>query len=168
MATITVRCRQSERCAFACQVVNIEVRFAGKNQRIVVFVLPVVAIVLILCCTPLVDLTSHEVGVFALSSLFLVLGIGLFNLGADVAMSPMGEQIGSGLTKSRKLSVLLSVCFAMGVLITVAEPDLSVLSNQIAEKIPPLVLILAVGVGVGAFLLLGVLKTVLGKSLAPI
>ena len=50
----------------------------------------------------------------------------------------MGEQIGSGLTKSRKLSVLLSVCFAMGVLITVAEPDLSVLSNQIAEKIPPL------------------------------
>ena len=70
-------------------------------------VLPVVAIVLILYCTPLIDLTSHEVGVFALSSLFLVLGIGLFNLGADVAMSPMGEQIGSGLTKSRKLSVLL-------------------------------------------------------------
>ncbi len=70
-------------------------------------VLPVVAIVLILCCTPLIDLTSHEVGVFALSSLFLVLGIGLFNLSADVAMSPMGEQIGSGLTKSHKLSVLL-------------------------------------------------------------
>ena len=140
----------------------------GKIKESLFSVLPVVAIVLILCCTPLIDLTSHEVGVFALSSLFLVLGIGLFNLGADVAMSPMGEQIGSGLTKSRKLSVLLSVCFAMGVLITVAEPDLSVLSNQIAEKIPPLVLILAVGVGVGAFLLLGVLKTVLGKSLAPI
>ena len=76
-------------------------------------VLPVVAIVLILCCTPLKDLTSHEVGVFALSSLFLVLGIGLFNLGADVAMSPMGEQIGSGLTKSRKLSVLLFRVFLL-------------------------------------------------------
>lgn len=138
----------------------------SKIKESLMSVLPVVAIVLILCCTPFVDLSAREIVVFVVSALLLILGIGLFNLGADLAMSPMGEQIGAGLTKSKKLSVLLIVSFVMGVLITIAEPDLSVLANQIAEKINPILLIVAVGVGVGTFLLLGVLKIVFKKSLS--
>ena len=138
----------------------------SKIKEALISVLPVVAIVLILCCTPLVNLTGGEIAVFCVSALLLILGIGLFNLGADLAMSPMGEYIGSGLTKSKKLSVLLVVSFVMGVLITVAEPDLSVLAEQIENKVNPIVLIVSVGVGVGAFLLLGTLKILFKKSLS--
>ncbi len=65
----------------------------------------------------------------------LVLGIGFFNLGADIAMTPMGVQVGSGLSQQKSLGLLLSVCFTLGVLITVAEPDLQVLANQVSSVI---------------------------------
>ena len=66
-------------------------------------VLPVTLIVLVLSFTPLVEFSLKELIVFCVSAVFLVIGIGLFNLGADLAMTPMGEHVGSGLTKSRKL-----------------------------------------------------------------
>ncbi len=138
----------------------------SKVKEALISVLPVVGIVLILCATPLVDLSVKEIIMFVVSALLLILGIGLFNVGADLAMSPMGEYIGSGLTKSKKLSVLLIVSFTMGVLITVAEPDLSVLAGQISQKVDPIVLIVSIGVGVGLFLLLGVLKILFKKSLS--
>ena len=131
-----------------------------KTKESVFSVLPVVVLVLLLCCTPFVTLTGTEIGVFCVSAVLAVFGISLFNLGADIAMTPMGDYMGTGLTKSKKLSVLLTVCFAMGVLITVAEPDLSVLASQIAAKVNPTVLIVSVGAGVGVFLLLSVVKMV--------
>lgn len=142
--------------------------FFKKFKEAAVSVLPVAIIVLILNMTPLVTLSTTEVTVFIVSAVFLILGIGLFTLGADIAMTPMGEHIGAGLTKSRKLSLLLSVCFVMGLLITVAEPDLSVLANQVSDVINGTLLILAVGVGVGIFLLLSVLKMVFRKPLSSL
>ena len=138
----------------------------GKVKESLMSVLPVVVIVLILCATPLVDLSAKEMIVFSVSAVLLIVGISLFSVGADLAMSPMGDYIGSGLTQSKRLSVLLPVSFAMGVLITVAEPDLSVLANQIAEKVPPTVLIMSVGLGVGIFLLLGVIKILFKANLS--
>ncbi len=137
-----------------------------KIKEAMTSVLPVTAIVFILNLTPLVNLTATETTVFLISSLFLILGIGMFSLGADLAMTPMGEHIGAGLTKSRSVGLLLSVCFLMGLLITVAEPDLTVLAEQVSKVINGTVLILAVGVGVGIFLLLSVLKIVFKKSLS--
>lgn len=139
-----------------------------KLKESLMSVLPVVAIVLILCATPLVNLTAKEMIVFSVSAVLLIVGISLFNVGADLAMSPMGDYIGSGLTQTKKFSVLLPVAFAMGVLITVAEPDLSVLAEQIAEKINPTVLIVSVGVGVGVFLLLGVIKIIFKINLSSL
>ena len=131
-------------------------------------VLPVTLIVLVLSFTPLVSFSTKELLVFAVSAVFLVVGIGLFNLGADLAMTPMGEHVGSGLTKSRKLLLLLSVCFVMGVLITVAEPDLSVLAEQVKNAVEPMLLIVTVGIGVGFFLLLAIVKVVWKKDLSTI
>lgn len=140
----------------------------NKIKEAVISVLPVAAIVFLLNLTPLVNMTATELVVFSVSAFFLIVGIGMFNLGADLAMTPMGEHIGAGLTKSRILKLLLSVCFLMGLLITVAEPDLSVLATQAAKVINPTVLILFVGVGVGAFLLLSVIKIVFKKPLTSI
>ncbi|MBR2312627.1 MAG: DUF1538 family protein, partial [Clostridia bacterium] len=125
-----------------------------KCKEAMISVMPVTVIVLLLNLTPLVTVTALEMTVFLLSALFLVLGIGLFNLGADIAMTPMGVQVGAGLSKSRNVGLLLSVSFLLGVLITVAEPDLSVLASQVNAVVNGTALIVTVGVGVGLFLVL--------------
>ena len=108
----------------------------AKIKEALVSVLPVSLIVLALeLFSPFFVLSNTELIVFSISSVFLVIGIGLFNLGADMAMTPMGMQVGAGLSRSRRVSVLMLVCFALGVLITVAEPDLSVLAKQVSEAI---------------------------------
>ncbi|MBR1842384.1 MAG: DUF1538 domain-containing protein [Oscillospiraceae bacterium] len=139
-----------------------------KLHEALTSVLPVTLIVLVIYFTPLVDLTATELAVFLISAVMLIIGIGLFNLGADLAMTPMGEHVGEGLTKSRKLAVLLGVSFVMGLLITVAEPDLSVLASQVSAVIPGTLLIVTVGVGVGLFLLLAVIKIVFKKDLSSL
>ena len=131
-------------------------------------VLPVTLIVLLIAGTPLVALTGKEVLVFCVSSAALVVGIGFFNAGANAAMTPMGQHTGEGLSRSGKFGILLAVCFVMGVLITVAEPDLSVLAGQVSAVIPETRLVLTVGVGVGIFLLLAVLKILTARDLAPL
>jgi len=140
--------------------------FVKKFRESLVSVLPVAIIVVILNLTPLVNLTATELTVFLVSSVFLIFGIGMFNLGAEIAMTPMGEHIGSGLTKSKSIKLLLSVCFLMGLLITVAEPDLSVLADQVSGSINGTLLIVTVGVGVGLFLVLSVLKILFRKPLS--
>ena len=138
----------------------------GKLKESLISVVPVVVIVLILCATPLLNLSSGELVTFLICSVFLIIGIGLFNLGADISMSPMGSYMGTGLTKSRNLKLLLSVTFLMGLLITVAEPDLSVLASQVKDVFNETRLIITVGVGVGLFLLMAVLKIIFNKSLS--
>ena len=138
----------------------------SKLKEALVSVLPVSAIVLIISFTPLVQLSAKEIAIFCVSAFFLILGIGLFNLGADLAMTPMGQHVGEGLTKSRRLGILVSVCFIMGVLITIAEPDLSVLAGQVSAVIQEIQLIGAVGLGVGLFLVVAVLKIVFAKDLS--
>ncbi|MDE5911712.1 MAG: DUF1538 domain-containing protein [Clostridia bacterium] len=137
-----------------------------KLKESLISVLPIAIIVLIISFTPLAPLTATEQITFAVCAVMLILGIGLFNLGADLAMTPMGGHVGTGLTKSKKVLVLVSVCFIMGVLITIAEPDLSVLASQVSDVMNNTVLIVTVGVGVGIFLVIAVLKIVFHKSLS--
>lgn len=139
-----------------------------KIKEALFSVLPVAAIVFILNLTPLVNFTTTEMVVFGISAVFLVLGIGLFSMGADMAMTPMGEHAGAGLTKSKKLLLLIAVCFLMGLLITVAEPDLTVLAGQVEDVMNGGLLIFCVGLGVGLFLVLSVLKMVFHKPLSSL
>ncbi|MBQ8295135.1 MAG: DUF1538 domain-containing protein [Clostridia bacterium] len=140
-----------------------------KLKEATVSVLPVTAIVLLLNFTPLVNFSQEETAVFLICALALIAGMSLFNLGADIAMTPMGEHIGSGLSKTGKFKTLLIICFLMGLLITIAEPDLTVLAQQVKDIINSTLLTVTIGVGVGLFLVFGILKIVfrldLGKML---
>ena len=138
-----------------------------KLKDSLISVLPITAIVLIISFTPLAPLSQTEQITFAVCAVFLILGIGLFNLGADLAMTPMGEHVGTGLTKSKKVIILISVCFVMGVLITVAEPDLSVLAKQVSDVMNNTALIATVGVGVGIFLVLAVSALLIESGKKP-
>ena len=142
--------------------------FFEKLKEAFASVLPVTGIVLGLFFTPLVEISLKELIVFLVCAVFLIAGIGLFNLGADLAMTPMGEHVGAGLAKSRKLQLLASVCFIMGVLITVAEPDLSVLAEQVKQAVHPTLLVATIGIGVGLFLLLSIIKIVFKLELSTI
>ena len=140
----------------------------AKIQEALISALPITAIVYILALTPLFDMSATELITFTVGAVLLVLGIGLFNLGADLAMTPMGTHVGSGLSKQRKLGLLLAVCFVLGMLITIAEPDLQVLANQVSAVMNGTVLIYAVGIGVGAFLVIAILKIVFRVALSNI
>lgn len=121
-------------------------------------VLPITVIVMILHYT-LTPMTKGLFMLFAIGAVMLIFGMGLFTLGADVSMMPMGERIGAELTKSRKLLLLIVISFLMGYMITVAEPDLQVLAEQV-PSIPNSVIIGTVALGVGIFLVIAILRIV--------
>lgn len=81
-----------------------------------------------------------------------------------MAMTPLGEGVGSHIMKTKRLSILIIVCFVMGVIITIAEPDLQVLANQV-PSIPNETLIWTVALGVGVFLVIAVLRIIFKLSL---
>ena len=147
---------------------ELKISLGAKLKESLISVFPVTLLVFLLAVTPWVDITPRELTVFGLSALFLILGISFFNLGADMAMTPMGQYIGEGLTLSKKLGILLSVSFVMGLFITVAEPDLAVLASQVSAVMNGTVLIYTVGVGVGIMLLLGVVKILFHLDLSSI
>ncbi len=140
----------------------------GKIKEALLSALPITAIVYLMALTPWFDFSREEFISFTVGAVLLILGIGFFNLGADLAMTPMGTHVGSGLSKQKRLGLLLGVCFALGVLITVAEPDLQVLAKQVAGVMDGTLLIVAVGVGVGLFLVIAILKIVFKKVLSEI
>ena len=139
-----------------------------KIKEALISALPITAIVYVLALTPLFDMSATELITFTIGAVMLVLGIGLFSLGADLAMTPMGTHVGSGLSRQKKLGLLLGVCFVLGMLITIAEPDLQVLANQVSAVMNGTLLVYAVGLGVGAFLVIAILKIVFRRSLSQI
>ena len=142
---------------------TVKTRLYSKLREGVAAVLPIALIVMALCffVTPV---PTDLMLAFLIGTVMLILGLGLFTYGAEASMTPMGNYIGAKLTKSRKLLLILSVSFLLGVIITIAEPDLQVLANNVPH-INSTVLILSVSVGVGFFLLLCMLRILLGIQL---
>ncbi len=127
-------------------------------------VLPITLIVLVLCFT-IVPIESGTFLGFIVGALLVITGMGLFTLGADTAMTPIGEYVGTTVIGTKKLWIIVPVCFLVGVLITVSEPDLQVLASQLSQTIDFWTLILTIGVGVGVFLVIAFLRIVLRVKL---
>ena len=140
----------------------------AKILEALISALPIALIVYFMSLLPWFDFTVSELITFTVGAVLLALGIGIFNLGADLAMTPMGNHVGSGLSRQKKLWLLLAVCFVLGLLITVAEPDLQVLANQVKSVMNGTVLIYAVGFGVGGFLIIAILRIVFRQRLSNI
>jgi len=119
-------------------------------------VLPVAAIVFLLMVS-IVPVSGELFFMFFIGTVMLVVGIGLFTLGADTSMIIIGEEIGAKLVRLKKVWIILPVCFVIGVLVTVAEPDLKVLADQ-TPIVETQVMIWSVGLGVGLFLALAFLR----------
>jgi hypothetical protein len=118
-------------------------------------VLPITAIVLVISAV-LLPMPTDTILMFLVGAALLIIGMGFFTMGADMSMMPMGEGIGIHLTKSSKILLIIVVSFAMGVVITIAEPDLQVLAKQV--PISSSLIIMIVALGVGLFLVIAVLR----------
>ena len=119
-------------------------------------VLPVTIIVLVLCFS-ITPVSGGMLMTYLSGAVMVIIGMGLFTLGAETAMTPMGEYVGAQMTKSRKISIVISISLFVGIMITISEPDLQVLANQV-PTIPNLTLVLSVAAGVGAFLVVSMLR----------
>lgn len=127
-------------------------------------VLPITVIVLLLSIT-LVPLEVGTLLLFLTGAVLLIVGMGFFQLGAEMAMTPLGQGVGGRLMKSNRIILIVLVSFVLGVFITIAEPDLQVLANQV-PAIPNPVLIWTVAAGVGVFLIVAVLRILFHISLS--
>ena len=130
-------------------------------------VLPIMAIVLLLGIT-VAPLELNTIVCFLLGGALLIFGLTIFLLGVDTGILPIGERSGAALTAKRNLPLLLSVSFVIGFMVTIAEPDVQVLANQIKGVSPALnkwPLIFMIAGGVGLFVMTGLLRTVLNWHL---
>jgi len=135
-----------------------------KLKESLMSVLPITAIVLALSLT-IAPISTSAMMTFVIGSMMVILGMSLFTLGADMAMTPMGERVGAAMTKTRNTKLIVLVCFLIGVIITISEPDLTVLATQV-PSIPNMVIILSVAVGVGVFLVVALGRIMMGIRLS--
>lgn len=135
-----------------------------KFHEAVTSVLPITIIVILLCFT-IAPIPNNMFVAFIIGAIMLIGGMAFFTLGADTAMTPIGNKVGSCMTKSRRVWVIVLVSFFMGVIITVSEPDLQVLADQI-PTIKNAVIIIAVALGVGIFLVIAMLRILFGVPLS--
>ncbi len=138
-------------------------KFKEKLNETLKAVFPIIAIVLLLCFT-IAPISPSILMAFLIGAVLLTAGMLLFSIGAELSMTPIGERVGTTMTKSRKLSVMVFVSFILGFIITISEPDLQVLAGQV-PSVPNLVLILAVAVGVGCFLVVALLRMLFAITL---
>ena len=129
-------------------------------------VFPIVAIVLALSMT-LVPIDSGHMVLFLMGAVFLVFGMSLFTIGAEMSMQPLGTKIGVTIAAGRKVWLIAFVSFIIGIIITISEPDLQILARQISE-IPNMVLIVTVAIGVGIFLAIALIRIFVGVNLGII
>lgn len=127
-------------------------------------VIPIIAIVLLLCFT-IVPIPTSILMSFLVGAALLIVGMLFFNVGVDMSMTPMGERVGTIMTKSKNLPIMILISFVMGLIITVSEPDLQVLAGQI-PSIPNGVMILSVAAGVGVFLVIALLRMLFSIALS--
>lgn len=128
----------------------------NKFKESIISILPITLIVFILGLT-VTPLPIETLIQFTIACLFLVVGMSLFTLGADTAMVPIGQHMGSYLSKKNKPWLMIVSCLVLGTIVTIAEPDLTVLANQFSG-VNNWVFIITVGIGVGLFLILGLLR----------
>mgnify|MGYP000205033380 CR=1 FL=1 len=139
-------------------------KLSEKLKESLEAVVPIIAIVLILSFT-IAPVPPGILMAFIIGAILLIVGMMFFTLGAEMSMTPMGERIGTRIAQSKRLPVIIGLCFVLGFIITISEPDLQVLAGQV-PSVSNMTLILAVAVGVGIFLVAAVLRMLFSKPLS--
>lgn len=133
--------------------------FIDKLKESLSSILPIALIILVLAV--ILGVETYSFVLFLIGAALLIVGLSGFNMGADMSMLVIGEKIGSVVTHSRKIWLIALVSFVIGIIVTIAEPDLQILAGYVSGTINSWTLIIAVAVGVGIFLTIAMLRIVL-------
>ena len=141
--------------------------FWDKCRESAVSILPFFAIIMVLY---LVFLPFNLATTLALlvATLIMIVGMALFNVGVDMSTMKMGGYVGSHLSRSRKLSFMAILSFVLGFMVTISEPDLMVLAEQVPGISSKWVILITVSLGTGIFLLLSTIRTIFRLSIKKI
>ena len=131
--------------------------FAEKLKESAIAVLPIVIIVLVLGIFA-GNISAPALVNFGIGAVLLVVGMSLFGMGVDMSMMKIGRYIGSATSKTKNIIIMAIIATVMGFVITIAEPDLTVLAGQVPGLSTPWVIILTVGIGTGIFLALALIR----------
>ena len=134
-----------------------------KFKEALMAVLPIMGIVMALSFT-IAPITPSILLCFLVGAFMVILGMMFFTLGAETSMTPMGEAVGTKMTQSKNVWLIIIMSFVLGIIITISEPDLQVLASQV-PSVPNMTLILAVAIGVGVFLVFAMLRMLIGVAL---
>ena len=124
---------------------------------------PVIVIIFIMSLSTLTPLTNDDYIMLGIGAVVLIVGLALFQIGASSSLSKVGEYMGASLSKQRRLWIVILFAFLLGTLITCAEPSILIVSTQI--NINRFVLIGAIAAGVGIFVVIGIIRIFIQKSL---
>ena len=148
--------------------------FLDKLKESSSSILPIALIILVLCFVLGVD--TYRLALFLIGAVLLILGLAGFTMGADMSMLVIGEKIGVTVTRSGKIWLVALISFVIGVIVTIAEPDLQILAGYIADELDVgflsdligsyWVLIITVAIGVGIFLMIAMLRIVFRVKLS--
>ena len=139
-------------------------KIKSKLKESLLSISPIAFIVLLLSFI-LVPIPADSIAIFFIGTILLILGMTLFTLGAEIAMSSIGERIGAHIAKSKNIIYMILTLLVLGTIITIAEPDLRILANQI-NAIPTSITIGAVSIGVGIFLAIAFLRIIFKINLS--
>lgn len=142
--------------------------FTEKIKESGISVIPVMAIVLILHYTIAPMDGAEKVPQFVVGGFLLILGLGIFLVGADIGMVPFGQRAGAALTYRKSLLLIMGAAFAIGFAVTIAEPDVQVLATQVNDVAPSInkrALLVMIATGVGFFLVVAMARIIFKLSL---
>lgn len=145
-----------------------------KNRYLQAFIsaslsiIPMIFIILILSWTKVAPLNfaRGDYWLLLIGMVVLITGLGTFSIGASSSLSKVGEYMGSSLSKQKNLFIVIAFSFALGALITVAEPSIMIVTKQVTDStVFAYILTIGIAVGVGLFVVIGVLRIIFQKSL---
>lgn len=142
----------------------LQTKLSDKLKDALKAVLPIIGVVLFLSFS-IAPIPPSILLLFLFGAVLLVIGMMFFTLGAELSMTPMGEKIGTKMANIKHISIILLLCFTMGFVITVSEPDLQVLAQQV-PSVPNSILILCVAAGVGMFLVVAMVRMLFSQALS--
>lgn len=139
-----------------------------KFKETLISVCPVVILVVALHFLA-APLETPVLARFLLGSVLVILGLTVFLIGVEIAISPLGNAIGSMLAQRRSLALLLAGGLVLGFVTSVAEPDLAVLADQIQTatggELSSATILIVVAAGIGVMLALALARIVFQVSL---
>nr|WP_312712952.1 DUF1538 domain-containing protein [Proteiniclasticum ruminis] len=130
-------------------------------MEVLTSVLPITVMVLLLHFT-LTPMEGPMIWRFLFGAALIMVGLTLFLIGVDIGVTPLGDHTGTALAKSNKLWIVLIAGVILGFFISIAEPGLLVLADQVgfvtSGQISSMSILMIVSIGLALMLALGFLR----------